>query len=137
MESCVTTINVISNALRVAWSKETSNDQTWSSTNPAVGQCAVSACVLQDHIGGDILHTNATSPNGKKVSHYYNNLNTVDIDVTKQQFPEGTTFSEPDQRVGDFKTIREYCLSYPDTLNRYELLKTKVTHLVRDSKFIN
>jgi len=137
MESVVVTLAVITNALRVAWSKDTSSDKGWSSGNPASGQCAVTTCIIQDYLGGEIQHTTATLKDGTKISHYYNNLNSADIDVTKQQFPEGTTFAEPDQKIGSFRTTREYCLSFPDTFKRYELLKSRVTYLIKDSKYIS
>ena len=137
MESYVATIAVITNALKVAWSKDTSSDKSWSSDNPASGQCAVTACIIQDYLGGEIQHATATLSDGTKISHYYNNLNSADIDVTKQQFPESTIFTESDQRNGDFKTTRDYCLSFPDTFRRYELLKSRVTHLIKDSKYIH
>lgn len=137
MENVVVTLAILTNALKVAWSKETSSDKNWSTNNPTVGQCAVTACLVEDYLGGEILHTTATLPDGTKISHYYNNLNNADIDLTKQQFPEGTIFAEPDHKKGSFETTKEFCLSYPDTLERYELLKAKVTHLVRDSKYLD
>ncbi len=137
MESVVITLAVITNALKVAWSNDPGSDKSWSSDNPASGQCAVTACIVQDYLGGEIKRTTATLLDGTKISHYYNNLNSADIDVTKQQFPEGTTFAEPDQKIGSFRTTREYCLSFPDTLKRYELLKSRVAHLIKDSKYIS
>ena len=136
MESVVVTLAILTNALRVAWSKESSSDKNWTPSNPSAGQCAITACIIQDYLGGEIMHVTATLSNGEKVSHYYNDLNSAEIDLTKQQFPEGTTFAEPDQRTGDFKTTREYCLSFPDTAERYEALKLKIIRLTKDSKYL-
>jgi hypothetical protein len=43
-------------ALRAAWSRETSEDpDEWSPANPSRGQCAVTALVIRELLGGEIL----------------------------------------------------------------------------------
>jgi hypothetical protein len=42
-------------ALFQAWSLESSSK--WIANNPAAGQCGVTALVVQDRLGGDILRT--------------------------------------------------------------------------------
>ena len=137
IESIVATIDILTNAFKIAWSKDTSSEENWSSENPASGQCAVTACVLQDYLGGKILHTNAALSDGTTISHYFNSLSGTDIDLTKQQFPVGTVFSEAKQKTRGFSTTREYCLSFPGTYKRYELLKSRVTELTKDNAYLN
>ena len=43
-----------------AWSVETSSK--WRRDNPACGQCSVTALVVQDLLGGEILKTNVGAP---------------------------------------------------------------------------
>src|SRR5262249_33209808 len=58
-------------ALQASWSRETSSDyDRWTLENPAWGQCAVTALVLQDLMGGELLR--CVLPKGG--SHYWNRL---------------------------------------------------------------
>src|ERR1700724_3464771 len=42
--------------LAQAWSRDTSSDaEHWSASNPAWGQCAVTALIVQDLLGGHLL----------------------------------------------------------------------------------
>ena len=60
----------------------------WSSSNAAWGQCAVTACIVQDLLGGDIIWSLAKSPDQREHSHYFNVLPDGSIvDLTKEQFP--------------------------------------------------
>jgi hypothetical protein len=103
--------------LQDAWCRETSSDPDhWTPENPALGQCAVSALVIQDLLGGELLRGlfNGTS-------HYWNRLdNGQIIDVTKQQFSPLKT-----QEFTGART-RAYVLSFPDTVTRYKLLKSRI-----------
>jgi hypothetical protein len=107
---------LLASALRAAWSKETSLDPNrWSDDNPAVGQCAVSALIVQDVYGGSLLR--CESPTG---SHYYNRLaDGSELDLTREQFREA--FSPRNVEVRS----RDYVLSFEGTRRRYELLKAR------------
>ena len=114
-------------AVSSAWSAETSaSPDQWSTENPVLGQCAVTACVVQDYLGGDILNSVVTMPDGSTDSHYYNLIDKEEIDLTKQQFPDGSAFSDGQPKTKGFASTRDYCLSYDATRQRYEALKTKV-----------
>ncbi len=71
-------------------------------------------------LGGKLLRTEATNPE-EKVSHYYNEIvpNSL-LDLTREQFPFGTEFAEPQYRE------RDYVLSFAPTVARYEILKNRV-----------
>ncbi len=120
----------LESALHESWSAETSSSPNWDKTNPSLGQCSVTSCVIQDYLGGDVLNCIATFPNGSTVSHYVNFLDGDIIDLTCEQFPKGTTFSEAMPKTKGFSVTRDYCLSFPDTLRRYEILKNKVRSLM-------
>ena len=104
-------------ALRRAWSRSTSADPGgWAPDNPAWGQCAVTALVVQDILGGRLVRA---AVNG--MSHYYNLLDTGEqIDLTLEQFPAGSSLEDQAFRE------REYVLSFADTARRYQLLKETI-----------
>ena len=115
-------------AIQDTWSYETSNNTEWRSENPSLGQCAVTACVVQDYLGGEIYNSVATFPEGKIESHYFNVVEGEIIDLTKQQFPEETIFSEGEAKTKGHNSTREYCLSFETTRKRYEILKARVAN---------
>lgn len=99
--------------LRQCWERETSYDPTrWSPDNRAWGQCAVTALIVQDLLGGDLLRG---SVNG--VEHYWNRLPDLsEVDLTRHQFGHSARAQEPST------VLREYVLGYPDTRRRYDRL---------------
>ena len=126
-------------ALRDGWSANTSADAgAWSVETPSWRQCAVTACVVQDLLGGEILWATATTPDAERHSHYFNRLpdGTV-LDLTRDQFPAVTEFAPPEgclrtanSEGRSFPTTRDYILSYPATLRRYERLRAHVRRLL-------
>lgn len=106
------------------WAADTSSTpDLWTPENPALGQCAVTALVLQDYYGGDLLRVT-----NRGEGHYFNCI--VDpitgaptrIDLTWSQFSQESWEPEDDEQVRD----RAYVLSFPDTVRRYELLRDRV-----------
>jgi len=99
----------LQDAIAAAWQQETSNDpERWTSENPALGQCAVTALVVQDFLHGALLRTVVND-----VSHYWNELPSgEELDLTRHQFER----YEPDGRE---HRERDYVLSFPDTRRRY------------------
>jgi hypothetical protein len=64
------------------WRAETSFwPDEWTPARPSVGQCAVTAMIVQDRFGGDVLRT----LNGGVV-HYWNRVDDVEVDLTRDQF---------------------------------------------------
>lgn len=122
----------VTQALTRAWSAETSYDPAgWTPQNPAYGQCAVTACVLQDFIGGDILWGEAQQPDGQRVSHFFNRVNGQGIDMTASQFPPGTIMPKGQGYPGAAST-RAHILAYPETVARYQKLKARVEQLMAE-----
>lgn len=114
-------------ALNKSWRKESSSDpENWTPENPAWGQCAVTALIVNDYLGGDIVWTNASLPDGREISHYFNKIDGVEKDLTRVQFPEGTRIPEGIPKTKEYASTREYILSYPITQQRYDSLKEEV-----------
>ena len=103
--------------IRSAWSAETSADPAgWTATNPAWGQCAVTALVVQDELGGQLERTVISG-----ISHYYNRLPDGQVvDLTIKQF------YEPDASGIVEGRDRSYVLGFPDTRRRYDLLRERI-----------
>ncbi len=115
-------------ALKNSWTKETSsNPKNWTLKNPVSGQCAVTSLIVNDYLGGKIVRTNIILSNGKEISHYFNKINNVEVDLTKQQFSKGTQISSGIPKKKNFFSTRDFLLSNSNTLKRYKLLKEKVT----------
>jgi len=95
------------------WRRETSyNPEKWSPENPTHGQCAITALVIQDLLGGDLLRGKV---NG--ADHYWNRLpDSSEFDLTRDQFCFSVS-AAPTERVS-----RQYVLSFENTVRRYEQL---------------
>lgn len=69
----------VQNALRKAWSLSTASQ--WTADNPAAGQCNVTALLIHELFGGDLLKT--PLPAG---DHFYNRIEGRRYDFTASQF---------------------------------------------------
>lgn len=105
--------------IKTGWSAETSSDENWSPDCPEAGQCAVTALIVQDILGGVLSRAIV---NG--TSHYWNGLDdgTV-IDFTRSQFDMPLTIEDQTTRQ------RSYVLGFPETAARYERLREQVQRL--------
>ena len=118
-------VAALQRAVEAAWTRDTSSDpERWSSDNPAFGQCAVTALVMQDFLGGTLLRTVVGD-----ISHYWNELPTgEELDLTRRQFgdhyvPEGREHRD-----------RGYVLSYSETQRRYARLCERVADQLGESR---
>lgn len=93
--------------LRESWSAKTSG----VADNPARGQCNVTALVVNDLFGGDILKT--PLPEG---DHFYNRIDGQRIDLTDSQFDAPITYV-------DLVSGRNEALA-GTTAHQYEALKS-------------
>ncbi len=71
----------IARALSLSWSLDTARQ--WTATNPAAGQCNVTALLVHERFGGELLKT--PLPEG---DHYYNRIDGRRYDFTESQFGE-------------------------------------------------
>ena len=121
----------LSAAFSESWVRETSFDSTgWSPENPAWGQCAVTACIVQDLFGGEIVSSTAVLPDGSTSLHFFNQLpyrqKMISPDFTRRQFPKGTVVPPGQPRTEGFSSTREYILSFESTAERYRNLRRRV-----------
>lgn len=103
-------------ALRLAWSASTSAAPSWTPDIPSAGQCAVTALLVQDLLGGVLLRGVVCGE-----THYWNRLpGGSEVDFTAAQFAEYRLDVAPEVRE------RSYVLGFPDTIRRYHTLRAAV-----------
>jgi hypothetical protein len=94
-----TPLSVVEQVIRASWSAASCDpvDEPWSPENPAKGQCGVTALVLQDHLGGELVMAEVLNADGSRQGvHYWNRLpDGVDVDLTREQFVGGEVVQEP------------------------------------------
>src|SRR6266542_1989932 len=112
----------IQNAIRKSWDQDTcypSVKDNWKKDLPELGQCAVTALLIQDKLGGNIVFDETNN-------HFWNILpNGETIDLTRKQF------SDEVKIVPMYIVDRNYLLfsesaKRQKTLARYKLLKKRV-----------
>lgn len=90
-------VSVLRPALRAAWGPDTCDPvdlDHWRSDNPARGQCGVSALVVQDLLGGELMLGEVHREGVKAGCHYWNRLpDGTEVDVTADQFRPGEVVS--------------------------------------------
>ena len=90
----------LEHALRAAWCLWTSDpvDQPgWTDANPASGQRASTALVVQDWLGGELLMAEVHEADGSRQGvHYWNRLpDGRELDLTREQFRRGELVGSP------------------------------------------
>jgi hypothetical protein len=109
--------------LQECWSRETAYEpEKWTPENPTHGQCAITALVIQDLLGGDLLRAKV---NGAE--HYWNRLpDSSELDLTRDQFGPALTTTTPE------RVSRAYVLSFSNTVRRYEQLSQLFTSALKE-----
>ena len=105
-----------------AWCRETAHPSyrdKWSEDNPSVGQCLVTALIVQDKYGGDIYSCKVGNN-----SHFVNIIDERIIDRTAEQFGGADKIKYISSSFR--KRTRESLLKNKDTQWRYELLKARI-----------
>ena len=108
----------VTKIIKLSFTKETcypSLKDIWTEDNKTLGQCAITALVVNDFLGGKIMRCMCETG-----SHYYNLINGEIVDLTKEQFKELPSYQLSEERT------REYLLSNDDTKNRYKILLNNV-----------
>jgi hypothetical protein len=117
-------LETIAGAFSRHWSLDTCDTcdiADWHPGNPSRGQCGVSALIIQEILGGELLVAEVLFASGDPQGvHYWNRLpNGVEWDLTRQQFLDGEAIQEPTSVV----RIRRI----PNRLaDRYERLRSAV-----------
>lgn len=86
--------------IRSSWSEKTCDPEDlpeWSPENPARGQCAVTALVVQDLLGGELLLAEVRNADGSRQGvHYWNRFaDGVEVDLTREQFTRSEVVQAP------------------------------------------
>jgi hypothetical protein len=106
-------------AIEQAWSAATSYYSNWTAENPAYGQCAVTALVVQDYFGGELVMQVITPGE----AHFWNQLKDGSkVDLTERQFEKAPAIRE----IETSHPVRQRVLAFPATAARYAVLKAVV-----------
>ena len=107
-------------ALRQAWSLETAKQ--WTPDCPAAGQCNVTAVVIHDLYGGEILQTALSD-----VVHFYNRVAGRVVDLTDSQFTSPITYDDaPATRTEAMACVRG---------SEYAVLRAALSRLLGGRQF--
>lgn len=92
------TLARLEESIRAAWSAETSDRPgEWTTENPAFQQCDVTARVVQDYLGGDILVAGVILDGRRVDRHAWNRLPSgLELDLSREQFLRGEQFEAPE-----------------------------------------
>jgi hypothetical protein len=114
------TIDELKMALFESWNYDTAFGE-WTPKCLSLNQCAVTAMIVQDYFGGDLLRCECDDGD----SHYWNKLpNGQEIDLTKEQFLySGVVPFKHKAVIRD----REYVESFEETMFRYKILSNRVS----------
>ncbi|MFH8476790.1 hypothetical protein [Streptomyces sp. NPDC018000] len=114
--------NDFEQAIRGAWGADTTTPDhrpNWTPDNPARDQCGVTALVVNDLLGGELIR-GEVHVNGERVDyHWWNRLGMgIEVDLTREQFgPEETVVGgDVIERPARIMRLRE----------EYELLRSRV-----------
>jgi hypothetical protein len=92
-------LEVLQSAIRASWRLDTcdaTDAAIWAPTNPSLGHCAVTALVVHDFFGGELLEAEVFFQNGSRQGfHYWNRLASVEVDLTREQFKSHEVVQEP------------------------------------------
>ncbi|MFW5887961.1 MAG: YunG family protein [Bacteriovoracia bacterium] len=110
--------NLLQLALYRSYSQKTAYPGYWNKENPYIGQCAVTAMVVNDFLGGDIAKIKL--PN-LSTSHYFNIIDSKVVDLTSKQFSWEYKLDYSNSIVKRREDIRGSNIE-----NRYKILKKKV-----------
>jgi hypothetical protein len=120
------TLDRIDKALRASWAADTCSPDDvarapWHPGNPAWGHCDITALVVNDVFGGDLMLGEVYAADGSRQGfHYWNVLASgVEIDLTFEQFRQG-------QRVTGARVVKRPPGPLPRRGEEYELLRERV-----------
>jgi len=104
----------VEDAIRASWSAASCDPvdlAEWTPDMPARGQCGVTALVVQELLGGQLLLAEVRHADGSRQGvHYWNRLEGVEIDLTREQFVAGEVVQAPEvvPRPADLTAGRLY-----------------------------
>ncbi|RKE06510.1 YunG family protein [Catellatospora citrea] len=116
------TLTQLEQAIRAGWGVDTCAPEDvpdWHAGNPARGQCGVTALVVHDLLGGDLMCGEVHVDGVRTDYHWWNRLSGgLEVDLTREQF-------RPEEIVTAGTAVVR-----PPAINRlrdeYELLRSRV-----------
>ena len=113
----------VDDALARSWDRATCDPVdlgSWSADEPARGQCGVTALVVQDLLGGDLIMSEVLHADGTRQGvHYWNRLGELDVDLTRRQFTDG-------EQVGPGRVVTRPAGEPRRCCDQYVLLRSRV-----------
>lgn len=116
----------IDHALRSSWAADTCSPDDleradWSPDNPAWGHCDITALLVNDLLGGDLMVGKIYAVDGAQDGHHWWNrlTNGVEVDLTREQFRAG-------QSVTDARAVERPRPQPRRRRREYELLRSRV-----------
>lgn len=88
----MTTLTDVERAVRESWGADTcdpADRDDWHPGNPARGQCGVTALVLHDLFGGELVLGEVRVAGERTGVHYWNRFAGLEVDLTRGQFGPG------------------------------------------------
>ncbi|WP_406295433.1 hypothetical protein OG948_09500 [Embleya sp. NBC_00888] len=89
---------VLDKALRASWAADTcspDNQADWLPDNPAWGHCDITALIVHDIFGGDLLLGEVHLNGDQYGFHWWNRLPSgIELDLTYEQFRQGQAVTE-------------------------------------------
>jgi hypothetical protein len=117
------TLGDIEDALRTSWAADTCSPDDlaragWQADNPAWGHCDITALLINDILGGEIIVGEVRLDGVQHGFHWWNRLaNGVEIDLTREQFRLGQVVAaaraverppgQPPRRFKEYQLLRE------------------------------
>jgi hypothetical protein len=124
---------VLEKAIRESWFRNTCYScsiRKWNPQNSSIGQCVVTALVIQDYLGGELLYC-------KHHDHYWNRLSSgEEVDITKNQFSNDVEICKDEIKSRNDILKSEGAIK-SKTLQRYNLLKKRVKERLETDSPIN
>jgi hypothetical protein len=109
-------------ALKASWGADTCSSayaHLWKYESPAFGQCAVTAIVIQDFVGGKIVKDPAHD-------HYWNLMDDgTEVDLARMQFNVSVTLQAKENRTREYMLTHERSVK-ARTPERYLILLNRV-----------
>jgi hypothetical protein len=120
-------VDEVEHAVRLSWRRDTSDEpEAWWSGNPARGQCAATALVVRDWLGGVLLRADVLRAGAPVQVHYWNRLPSGrQVDLTSEQFG-------PEEVVGPPTVLSPSRRPPEDAARRYDLLAARVRERLRE-----
>jgi 8-oxo-dGTP pyrophosphatase MutT (NUDIX family) len=115
--------------IRDAWGPDTCDPvdlADWRPENPARGQCGVTALVVHDLLGGDLILGEVHENGERSGYHYWNRLpDGAEVDLTRDQF-------RPEETVTAGRAVDRPARSPKRCRGQYELLRHRVLTQLED-----